>query len=201
MLVLQRLQQWDILPPPLQKEVLAYESTIHFFLRIESTDAIQRPLMSSALPAERRHDIQQGLDSFQQLGIDEQRQAFARFQSFFSLTRGEQQKAMHQLPPVDRQRLESTLVFFDGLNSGDRDGLFQSFRKFASLSRDERAVFLSSAQRWQGMSTGERNTWRKLITSLPPLPPGLNKASNLPPGSLPVSSPPPRPPTGVEPSR
>lgn len=194
-LIVQRLQLWDILPGPLQRDVLAYESTIHFFLRLEASPPERRPLINAALPEERRRVIEASLGEFRALSPAEQRQTFERFQGFFALSEAERQRAIDRLPSGERSRAQPALASFARMTSSDRLGLFESFQKFASLNTEQRSQFLANAERWDAMSQGERNVWRRLLTTLPPLPPGLDSAQLPLPGSRPASAPAPAPPT------
>ena len=51
-----------------------------------------------------------------------------------------------------------------------RRACVESFQKFATMSPVERREFLRKAERWQHMSPEERETWRNLVTKLPPMP-------------------------------
>jgi hypothetical protein len=53
------------------------------------------------------------------------------------------------------------------------------------MSREERGSFLRNAARWQAMTPHERETWKQIVTKLPPMPP---ETEILPP--MPVPNPP-----------
>jgi len=185
----QRLQLWDILPPPLQKEVLAYESTIHFFLRLESSPPSSRGAISASMTEDRRRSMEASLTEFQALDPDEQRQAFERFQGFFGLSESDRQRALRQLAKSSKLQVEPFLNTLALMNTSDRQGLFESFQKFAKLTPEDRSLFLVNAERWEAMDPGERRAWRGILTSLPPLPPGFEAVRPSLPGAQPASAP------------
>ena len=96
--------------------------------------------------------------------------------------------------------MENTLQAFAKLPPGQRRICVASFHKFTEFTPAERAEFLRNADRWKLLTPQERDAWRKLVTRLPPAPPGLVQAQVLPWPPLPpqprrvaTSSPPPLP--------
>ena len=71
---------------------------------------------------------------------------------------------------------------FAKLPSVQRQVCIDSFRKFANMTPEQQLQFLKNAERWQAMTPSERETWRTLVTKLPPLPPGFG-VPQLPPAS------------------
>ncbi len=67
--------------------------------------------------------------------------------------------------------MEETLQAFENLPQPQRRLCIESFSKFASLSPEERDKFLKNTERWQAMTSSERQAWRKIVTDLPPQPP------------------------------
>ncbi|MDB6017758.1 MAG: hypothetical protein JWR19_2247 [Pedosphaera sp.] len=176
-MVRDRLQQWDILPPDLQQEVLTNEPTMQYFVGSD-TPAVINPTLFS-LPNPERQALIKKLDGLNNLPADKRQRLYAQFQQFFSLTEEEKQTALSSLSPAEREQMEQALQTFAQLPQGRREQCLDSFSKFTSMSDRERGEFLQNAERWQEMSPAERQAWRNLVTRLPdspPLPPGFTTA-------------------------
>jgi Protein of unknown function (DUF3106) len=157
-LVKSRLQQWDILPPPLQKEFLDNDRALHYFAGVDSTNRI----------------------------IIDPRQATLAGQvdSFFELTKSEKEKALQTLSVPERAAMEKTLQAFDKLPPRQRMLCTRNYAKFAGMSAAERAEFLKNAEKWSQMSPKERQAWRDLVSHVPlwpPLPPSPVPPNLMPP--------------------
>lgn len=163
-LVKSRLQQWEILPPPLQQEFLENDRALHYFTRLGP------PNEDTASAA------------------DPQRQKIAgEFDQFFELTPSEKAKTLNTLSDAERAQMEKTLQTFETLPPAQRIRCVHNFTKFAGMSPQERAEFLKNAQLWAKMSPKERQTWRDLVAHvplwppmppsalMPPMPPSLQK--------------------------
>jgi hypothetical protein len=162
-LVRDRLQQWSILPPPLQQEFLDNERTLHYFDQVPAENP-------AILPDEKL------------------RKFAAQFNQFFGLTEEEKQKTLTTLSDAERAQMEKTLQSFDKLPPSQRAECINAFAKFAGMDARERAEFLKNAARWSEMSPAERQAWRDLVVNVPqwpPLPPGFNPSPRLVPGNTP----------------
>ena len=144
-LVQSRLTQWDILPPPLQQELLTNDQTLHYFTRVELTNT------ATANPGQQK--------------ISEQ------FNQFFELTPTEKQQAINTLSPAERTQMERTLKTFEQMPAIQRRQCLNNYARFAGMSAAERAKFLKSAESWSKLSPKERQTWRDLVAQIPILPP------------------------------
>jgi hypothetical protein len=71
----------------------------------------------------------------------------------------------------ERREMRAVLDRFKRLSDAQRQICIDSFARLAVLPSAERAAFLQSAERWEALSMEERETWRRVITKLPPLPP------------------------------
>jgi hypothetical protein len=132
-LVKSRLQQWQILPPPLQQEFLANDSALHYFTHVEPTN-----------------------NAVSEDGVDPRRQkAATQFNQFFELTPDEKEKALDALSDAERAQMEKTLQFFEQLPPAQRSECVHNFTKFTEMSPQERAEFLKNAQLWAKMSPKE----------------------------------------------
>lgn len=172
-----RLRLWDLLPPPLQKELLENEAAVHYFSELNSaTDDQQQRMLQEMSPA-RRQKLEEGIAQWRRLPEDERRAIAIRFQQFFDLTPDEKTRALATLSEPEREQIEKTLRRFGSLPPHQRAQCLRSFEKFASLPLEERQQFLKNAERWKLMSPTERQAWRDLVNKLanqPPLPPGAD---------------------------
>jgi hypothetical protein len=155
-LVEARLQQWDLLPPPLQREFLASDQALPYFARVETT---HQPAASPESEAVGR-----------------------QFNRFFELTPAERQQTLKTLSATERAQMEKTLQSFETLSLSQRLTCVRNYAKFAGMSPAERTEFLKNAQKWSQMSPAERQTWRDLVAQAPILPTApVVPASLLPP--------------------
>lgn len=187
-LVARRLEEWDLLAPGLQADVLRFESTLHYFVRLESSGPEQRVAMAAGLSEDRRASMESTLEQFRGLSEVQQRRMFERFTALFLLGDAERERVLAGVPPGERSQLGATLEWFRGVPESDRRDWFAGFQAFAAMSRAERSVFLKQAERWKTMTSDERGVWRRMMASLPPVPPGMESIP-VPPGSRPASSP------------
>jgi hypothetical protein len=157
-IVKSRLTQWDLLPPPLQKEFLDSDRAVHYFAHVEVTNtAVVNP---------------------EQAKISEQ------FQQFFEFTADEKSQVLGTLSEVERAQMEKTLQSFEQLPLQQRHQCVKNFAKFAGMAPAERVEFLKDAERWSKMSPQERQSWRDLVLHVPqwpPLPPTTVPRELIPP--------------------
>jgi hypothetical protein len=142
-LVQTRLEQWNVLPPPLQQEFLANDRALHYFAHVEPTN--------SPTPETSR--------------ISEQ------FNQFFELTPTEKQATLKTLSDSERAQMEQTLQTFEKLPPSQRRQCVQNYARFAGMSPPARAEFLKNAGQWSKMSPQERQSWRDLVANVPVWPP------------------------------
>jgi hypothetical protein len=144
-LVAVRLEQWSILPPPLQDEILDNEQALHYFSLVPTTNS---PAVT-----------------------DDQHRIASEFNQFFELTPDEKEQTLNTLSEAERAQMKETLKSFDQLPPQQRLLCIRNYAKFASMSNDERAEFLKNAESWSKMSPKERQTWRDLVANVPDWPP------------------------------
>lgn len=187
-LVKKRLEQWDLLPPELQREVLENEWLIQRFPPGESGTLPQKGAVEPGIAPERRDGLERDLARWFALPQEKRQRMYERFERFFQLSPDEKAKTLNALPEEERRQMEKTLRSFEKLPPGQRHLCIDSFSKFANMTPDERAHFLKNAERWKEMTPEERRTWRALVTRLPPLPPGFGEPPFPPrtPGSKPA---------------
>ncbi|MCW5556121.1 MAG: DUF3106 domain-containing protein [Verrucomicrobiae bacterium] len=160
-LVKDRLQRWDLLPPPLRQQMRESGHAVAYFSQVNAGEG-------------REHVMSE----------DQRRKLTARFNRFIELTPREREKALGTLSDAERRQMAKTLDAFSALTPRQRDQCLRSFASFAGLSQPEREQFLQNAERWSQMSLAERQAWRELVSRvprMPPLPPGLMPASPRPP--------------------
>jgi hypothetical protein len=148
-LVKSRLTEWDVLPPPLKQEFLAYDKALNAVAHVDTSNA------PAASP--------------------QQQKIAGEFEVFLSLTPGEKQKLLGTLSAPERAQMEKTLQTFDQLPPQQRELCERNYGKFAGMSDAERAEFLKNAESWSKMSPQERQTWRELVAHIPlwPTPPAV----------------------------
>ncbi len=189
-LVAERLKLWDQFSPEDRKELLENERLMRL---MENTGAGARrkefPL--TVQTSNQVRQIERELIRWQFLPEVRRAQIQRNFTSLFELSDAERAREQLQplaLSPEERRLMENTLEQFKSLSPLQRDLCIRNFRKFADLSPAERRQFLASAQEWQKMKPEDRETWRKLVSKVPPLPPlpprsGHPKIPPLPPKS------------------
>jgi hypothetical protein len=153
-IVKSRLSQWDLLPPPLQQELLANDKPLRYFAAVDATN-------SAAL-------------------TPEQQKISAQFNQFFELTPSEKTKTLATLSDTERAAMEKTLKSFENLPPDQRMQCIRNYAKFAEMKPAERAAFLKNAETWSKLSPKERQNWRDLVAHVPIMPP-MPQASVIPP--------------------
>jgi hypothetical protein len=174
------LRQWDKVPAGLQKALLEKQSFIGVYLRMQGAPAAARQEILDTLPPERRAHWVEEMDRWQALPEKQRAQLCAQFQRFCSMSGPEQKETVVALSDAERQEMGKTLQAFDRLPPAQRAQCINSFRKFAIMAPGEQTQFLENAARWDAMTSHERQLWRELVHTLPPMPPGF--PSDLPPG-------------------
>ena len=169
------LRQWDKVPAGLQKALLEEESFIGVYLRMQRAPAAARQEILDKLPPERRAHWAEEIDRWQALPEKQRAELCAQFQRFCSLSGPEQKETVDALSDSERQEMEESLQAFQRLPPAQRALCINSFRKFATMAPTERTQFLENAARWDAMTSHERQLWRELVHTLPPMPP-------MPPG-------------------
>ena len=180
-LVADRLQEWDIMPPPLKDEVLEYETTMHYFV---GRGCVVRPQMTiESLSANQRAELQGKLAQWRELPLTERQQIYGSFEHFFELSDRDKQKTLDALSLPARQQTEKILDPVENWPRARQQKYVAALREFANMSPEARQQFMQGAERWQKMSAEERQAWRDLVNRLsqmPPLPPGLPFSQGAP---------------------
>ena len=162
-LVEDRLNQWTILPPPLQQEFLENERTLRYFASVDVSGSTPESAGRGPGNAEQAR--------WNALSETQRGQITAGFNQFFELTPREKQKVLGTLSDVERQQMEKTLQSFGKLPPEQREECVRAFAKFAGMTASERAEFLKNAQHWSQMPPAERQAWRDLVVNVPEWPP------------------------------
>jgi len=164
-LVKSRLDQWTILPPPLQQELLDNERALRYFAHVDSTNGPPTPGGWESAPPD------SDLARWNTLSESERKAIAGRVNHFFELTPEEKQETLNTLSDTEREQMGQTLQAFDNLSADQRTGCIRAFAKFASMNAAEKQEFLKNAERWSQMSPEERQTWRDLVANVPNWPP------------------------------
>jgi len=175
----ERLEQWDLLPLPIQKEAMENEITRNYLIRLDTSSRTEREAMLTHLPVERRKQIEQELARWQNLTPRQKQTRYSRFDYFFGLAPEEKQRVLSALSDEERLQMQNVLDRFKNLPRDQRQHCIESFNKLASLTPEEQDEFLKNAERWQALSPSERESWREMVNALPPLPPGLFSAEPI----------------------
>jgi Protein of unknown function (DUF3106) len=181
LLVQERLKQWDALTPEIQQEIARNEWMLRSFLQYRSLAASERARILSGFSPELRQRLEKQLDGWRALPAGKRQRMYDRFEQYFELPATEKKKTLGALSDAERRDMENTLRAFEQLPREQRRVCINSFRKFANMTRDECVQFLKNAERWKAIPPADRETWRGLVTKLPPLPP--------PPGEPPIPGP------------
>ena len=162
-LVQSRLDQWKILPEPLQQEFLDNERVLHYFARVGSTNGAPTPGDWGHTPSDAQ------LAHWKDLSEEQRKRIAEQVNRFFALTPDEKQETLNTLSDAEREQMEKTLQAFGDLPEVQRTECIHAFAKFASMNAAEKREFLKNAERWSQMSPAERQTWRDLVASVPEL--------------------------------
>src|SRR5689334_4403837 len=176
-LVQLRLLEWDLLPPPLQAEILTNEVAIRYF---GGSEANLNTLTN--LSAARRTRLEAGIAQWRALPEPKRQEILDRFNNFFEHRPEDKNKTLHTLSEAERAQMEKTLRSYSNLNSDQREQCLRSFEKFTEMSLPERQRFLKNAERWKIMSPSERQAWRELVRQMPytPLDGGVPRTPRTP---------------------
>ena len=190
------LKLWDALTPEIQREAQASEWTIRYILQNQFASAFPKASMMNKPPLPQREKLEEQLASWLALPPEQRKRMCYRFQQFFELSPREKEKILGAFPEAERGEMDKTLQAFEKLAPDQRVLCVSAFSKFADMTPENRAQFLKNAERWKETPPDDRQTWRSIVTKLPPLPPVLAKPS-LPPGfqeqeSAPAATPPQR---------
>ena len=170
-LVSARLEMWDVVPPPLQTQILDDDRATQLYFQLEISTPKQRETLLEPLPPQRRAEVEAGFKEWVRLSVADRQKLLDRVNQFFDLTPKEKTRVLATLSEAERQQMEETLRTFERLPRPQRIQCIQSFVKFASLGPEERSQFFKNAERWQAMTPAERESWRKLVREVPLLPP------------------------------
>ena len=171
LLVEARLEQWTLLPPDLQQELLENDRDLQLYLQLAASSPAQQKKILDRFPANRREQVSEGFTQWRMLPEGVQQKTLSRLDQFMDLTPEEKTKVLGTLSETERRQIEQTLRTFENLPRWQRDLCLRSFASFASLNAAERHQFLKNAERWRLMSPEERQAWRELVKKIPESPP------------------------------
>jgi len=180
-LVEERLEQWDKLPSALQREVRDNEWFVQNVVGFQSGTPAQQKEMLDAMPADRRSRIERDLARWNGFSPDKRQRMLANFKQFFELNERERARIVKTVPGIERHQVEKTLLAFEKLPAEQRTMCLDALNRLSKMTPDQQLQFFSNADRWAKLSEGERDVLRRLLTQMPPLPPGYGEpATPLP---------------------
>jgi hypothetical protein len=181
-LVTARLVDWDKLSSDGQKEFLARESAIQYF--IQPKGGTNATLWNVNTSTNKQRLLEAGVTELQKLPPEKREALLTRWQRIFELSDAEKDKALKTLTVAERAQIEKTLRKFENLTAAQRATCVRSFEFFARMNAFERQEFLKNAAKWTRMTDQQRRQWQDLVDLAPLLP--------TPVGA--IAPPPPRPP-------
>jgi hypothetical protein len=168
--VIQRLDEWDKLPQEEQQEFLNNPRLIYIARARSDRSLASSNLLGGRVSAQRER-LEQDLARLGALAPDRRERVLGNFEKFLQLPDKDKARALDGFSDADRKQMETTLEDFRKLPREQRLACIKAFDKLARMSKSERDQFLENAELWQAMSPADRAMWRRLVTSLPPLPP------------------------------
>jgi hypothetical protein len=185
LLVEDRLRVWDQLPADLRQDVLASETVMYFFVRVDSRTPSQQQASLQGLPEANRQRVEAAIARWQSMSPQRQQAIYSHFQQFIAAPTSEKEKTLRVLAPAEREQLTKALRALEDMPLAQRQRCLESFRKYVHLSPAEREQFLRNVERWRAMSPEQKAAWRRLVTQLPPLPPGAGGPKQPPQPPMP----------------
>lgn len=168
----ERIQLWDLLPPPLQEQFKDNDLIADYFAQARFATPGQLQELLQTIPPERREVLEKGLKTWNGMSDDQRQAALAGFNRFFELTPEQKESALNLVSDEERSQMEQTLAAYQHLTLEQRKLCISSFEKFAQMSVVERKQFLENVERWREMTPEERQKWRELVNVAPIMPMG-----------------------------
>jgi hypothetical protein len=169
--IIARLEHWDGLSEPIRREILAdqtkREMATGYFVQSGRAPRNLPPVVMPPFPG----DYAANLKRWETADAAARERMTAHLATFFQLPPDEQRKRLGSLLEGEHEEMQKTLDVFARLSPEDRRACVASFQKFATMDPKERASFLRNVARWQKLTPQERQTWRDLVSKLPPMPP------------------------------
>ena len=173
-LIEERLVQWDLLPPPLQMDVLEHQSTLGYFVGQNYGPATNMIQVGPPLPP----GAQEELARLRKLSQPQHDQVVASFQKYYDLSAAEKQAVLDTLSAAQRAQMDKAVKLLGDLPRDQRGMFLSALGRLSSMSDADQQEFMHNAERWSAMTPEERQVWRQLanrVPPLPPLPPGLHR--------------------------
>lgn len=188
-MIMNRLNDWDKMPANLKTNALEHQLVVEYV----SAPAHKQEAVLRALTPQERAALMQRLDRWQILPASARARLDQRLREFFALEPEKRQETLDNFPPEERERMTQTLQAFSALSPSQREVCIRSFAqfagKFAAMRDAEKISFLKNVDRWQEMSQEERETWRKVVAIVPPMPPLPTPQPPMPRPILPPTPP------------
>ena len=156
-LVKTRLDQWSILPPPLQQEFLENERALRYFAQVDSTNSPPATGTHSAIP----------IGALEGAVRRRTQTITAGSTSFLNSRRMKNRKRSTPCPTPNGSKWKKPCRRLTNCRRRKAPSASAAFAKFASMNAAEEQEFLKNAERWSQMSPHERQTWRDLVANVP----------------------------------
>lgn len=173
-LINERLEYWDKLSPDLQRWALENEMMLSYFISGEARSTSELTNKLATLSFALREKLTNSMTQWGQFSSQQQRRIYEDFREVFGLAERERQRIVAQSlltgsTKEQREQIDTVLQLFEKLPRSQQEQWMTRFRKFTSMTMEERAQFLQNAERWATMPEKDKERWRQ-VPVLPPLP-------------------------------
>jgi hypothetical protein len=176
-----RLNQWDLLPDGVKKELLDQRESLRLYVQMTSGSPVHT---NSAVP--QRPKVEEDLKRIQQMTEADRQKLISLFNQYFDLSDHEKQRALRTLSAAEQEQIRKSLAKYENLTAAQRAQCIRSFGEFSKMSYVERQQFLKNAERWIVMTPDQRQAWRDVVEKVSVTPPPF-AAPPRPPGLVPTS--------------
>jgi hypothetical protein len=170
---------WDRLSADGQKEFLAREAAIQYF--IQPKGGTNTALWNGNTSTNKQRLLEAGVTELRKLPPEQREALLTRWQRIFELSDAEKDKALKTLTVAERAQIEKTLRKFENLTAAQRATCVRSFESFAKMNAFERQEFLKNAAKWTRMTDQQRRQWQDLVDLAPLLPTPVSASAPPPP--------------------
>jgi hypothetical protein len=186
-MIMDRLDAWDKLDAKTRLELLASEENkelvMAYFAQIRR--GVSQSQILNQLDTADRSRLRDALATWNKTSPDELQRKAAHIATFFTVEPETRARTLAALSPSEQAEIQRTLDLFARMPLAQRRASVHSFQKFATMSPEDRNQFLRNAARWREMTPQERETWKQLVTKLPPMPPEPEEPAPMPSETVP----------------
>lgn len=169
-MVMERLAQWDKMPANVRDRAATHSLVVEYL----STPANQQRAVLRSLNPQEQDLLRQRIADWKILPATQRIRMDDRLKEFFNAAPEKQAQTLSSFPVEERQIMEKTLEAFRALTREQRESCISSFAtftsRFAAMSDAARIAFIKNVERWQEMTPLERDMWREVVSTVPPMP-------------------------------